>query len=119
MEVSAPHSPGASEEVAGAWRVDDAVSDLAAVLTAAGATSHVVLASHSEAGEIASYFVRSHPGWVGGAVLVDASLPAFYTDGEIDRVVAADKAQISVLARQDDGARWRPWRSRSTRRRGS
>ncbi|MFD7594397.1 alpha/beta fold hydrolase [Kitasatospora sp. NPDC059812] len=91
---------GASEEVAGPWRVDDAVSDLAAVLTAAGATSHVVLASHSEAGEIATYFVRSHPGWVGGAVLIDASLPDFYTDGEIDRVVAANKDQVAALASQ-------------------
>ncbi|MFJ2581493.1 alpha/beta fold hydrolase [Kitasatospora aureofaciens] len=54
---------GASAEVAGPWRVDNAVSDLAAVLTAAGATHNVVLASHSEAGEIATYFVRSHPGW--------------------------------------------------------
>ena len=68
---------GASDEVPGPWKVQDAVSDLAAGLRALGATHDVVLVSHSLAGEIATYFVRDNPGWVSGAVLVDASLPVF------------------------------------------
>jgi pimeloyl-ACP methyl ester carboxylesterase len=91
---------GASDEVPGPWKVDNAVSDLQAGLTALGATHNVILVSHSEAGEIATYFVRSHPQWVTGAVLVDASLPDFYTDSEIARVVAANKDQIAALASQ-------------------
>jgi len=91
---------GASDEVPGPWKVDDAVADLAAGLTALGATHDVVLVSHSEAGEIATYVVRDHPHWVRDAVLVDASLPDFYTDSEIARIVAANKDQIAALASQ-------------------
>jgi pimeloyl-ACP methyl ester carboxylesterase len=91
---------GDSDEVPGPWKVEDAVSDLAAGLTAVGAAHNAILVSHSEAGEIATYFVRSHPGWVTSAVLVDASLPEFYTDSEIARVVAANKDQIAALASQ-------------------
>ena len=91
---------GASDEVPGPWKVADAVSDLAAGLTALGVSHDVVLVSHSEAGEIATGFVNDHPGWVSGAVLVDASLPDFYTDAETARIVAANKDQIAALANQ-------------------
>ncbi|HEX4223546.1 MAG TPA: alpha/beta hydrolase [Pseudonocardiaceae bacterium] len=88
---------GASAEVPGPWNVANAVSDLAVGLTQLGVTHDVVLVSHSEAGEIATYFVRDHPGVVSGAVLVDASLPEFYTDDEIARVEAAEAPQIAAL----------------------
>lgn len=91
---------GASDEVPGPWHVDDAVSDLHAGLTQLGLTHDVILVSHSEAGEIATYFVREHPGIVAGAVLVDASLPQFYTDDEIARIEAEEQAQIAALRRQ-------------------
>jgi pimeloyl-ACP methyl ester carboxylesterase len=91
---------GASDEVPGPWKVQDAVSDLAAGLTALGVTRDVVLVSHSEAGEIATDFVNDRPGWVSGAVLVDASLPEFYTDAEIDKIVAVNQGQIAALAKQ-------------------
>lgn len=91
---------GASDEVPGPWKVQDAVSDLAAGLTALDATHDVVLVSHSEAGEIATDFVDDHPGWVSGAVLVDASLPEFYTDAEIDKIVAVNQGQIAAPANQ-------------------
>jgi pimeloyl-ACP methyl ester carboxylesterase len=91
---------GESDDVPGPWNVDGAVADLQAVLTAAGVTGKVVLVSHSEAGEIATYFVRAHPRAVAGAVLVDASLPEFYTDTEIARIVAANQDQIAALASQ-------------------
>jgi pimeloyl-ACP methyl ester carboxylesterase len=73
---------GASDEVPGPWKVQNAVSDMEAILRQLGVTK-AVLVSHSQAGEIATYFARKHPKVVTGAVLVDASLPQFYTDAEI------------------------------------
>ncbi|HEY4023319.1 MAG TPA: alpha/beta hydrolase, partial [Pseudonocardiaceae bacterium] len=69
-------------------------------LTQLGVTRDVVLVAHSEAGEIASYFVRDHPGVVSGAVLVDASLPEFYADDEITRIEAAEAPQIAAVRQQ-------------------
>ena len=91
---------GASDEVPGPWQVRDAVSDLEAGLTQLGATRDVVLVSHSLAGEIATYFVNKNPQWIVGAVLVDASLPDFYTDSELTRVEAANAGQIEELKKQ-------------------
>lgn len=91
---------GASDEVPGPWRVQDAVSDLAAGLMQLGVTKDVVLVPHSLAGEIATYFVNKNPHWVTGAVLVDASLPNFYTDSEVSRIEAANQEQIAELKKQ-------------------
>ncbi|SEP54125.1 Pimeloyl-ACP methyl ester carboxylesterase [Amycolatopsis saalfeldensis] len=91
---------GASDEVPGPWKVEDAVSDLEAGLTQLGATHDVVLVSHSLAGEIATYFVNKDPQWVAGSVLVDASLPNFYTDSEIAKIEAANNAQMAELQKQ-------------------
>lgn len=88
---------GASDPVAGPWKAQNAVSDLEAGLTALGATHDVVLVSHSEAGEIATYITGEHPGQFAGAVLVDASLPQFSTDTEVARVAAATQAQVAAI----------------------
>lgn len=87
---------GASDEVPGPWKVQDAVSDLEAGLKDLGAHD-VVLVAHSEAGEIATYFARQHPDLIAGAVLVDASLPQFYTKTETARVAAANQEQVDAL----------------------
>ncbi|MFF7972509.1 alpha/beta fold hydrolase [Streptomyces sp. NPDC007905] len=60
----------------------------------------MVLVSHSLAGEIATYFVRQYPHWVTGAVLVDTSLPEFYTESETAKLVAANEQQIAALETQ-------------------
>ena len=91
---------GASSDVPGPWRAQDAASDLAAGLTQLGVTDNVVLVSHSLAGEIATYFVRQYPHRIAGAVLVDASLPEFYTERETSELVAENQQQIAALARQ-------------------
>ncbi|MFJ5288475.1 alpha/beta fold hydrolase [Streptomyces sp. NPDC088348] len=88
---------GKSDEVVGAWNAENAASDLEAGLTKLGVTHDVVLVSHSQAGEVATYFAKKHPKWVSGAVLVDASLPNFYTDTETARIVAANQAQVAQL----------------------
>ncbi|MFI1990875.1 alpha/beta fold hydrolase [Actinoplanes sp. NPDC020271] len=87
---------GHSDEVKGAWDVHAAVSDLEAGLRELKVTKKVILVSHSQAGEVATYFVRANPKLVTGAVLVDASLPQFYTDAEIARVVAATQPQVDA-----------------------
>lgn len=91
---------GASDEVPGPWNVHNAVGDLEAGLKELGVTKDLILVSHSQAGEVAAYFVRARPQLVRGAVLVDASLPPFYTNEEIARVVAASKPQVDA-AKQD------------------
>jgi pimeloyl-ACP methyl ester carboxylesterase len=91
---------GGSDEVKGPWDVHSAVADLAAGLKQLGVTRDVVLVAHSQAGEVATYFVRDNPGVVSGAVLVDANLPQFFTDAQIDRIVAVNTPQIEELKKQ-------------------
>ncbi|MFH8442159.1 alpha/beta fold hydrolase [Streptomyces sp. NPDC018026] len=87
---------GRSEPVPGAWRVEDAVSDLRTGLQKLGVTENVLLVAHSQAGEIATYFAKENPGLVTGAVLVDASLPPLYTDEETARLAAANQPALDA-----------------------
>lgn len=91
---------GKSDEVPGAWKVENAVSDLKAGLTKLGITHDVILVSHSQAGEVATYFAKENPNWLAGAVLVDGSLPEFYTDEETAKIEAANKGQVEALKDQ-------------------
>lgn len=88
---------GRSDEVTGPWNAENAAADLEAGLTKLGATRDVILVSHSQAGEVSTYFAKKHPDWVSGAVLVDTNLPNFFTDSETARIVAANQAQIGAL----------------------
>ena len=90
---------GASEDVSGPWDVHAATRDLAVGLKKLKATKRVILVSHSLAGEIATYLTGRHPKWFLGAVMVDANVPDFFTDGAIERaeamyapIIAATKA---------------------------
>jgi pimeloyl-ACP methyl ester carboxylesterase len=91
---------GDSDEVPGPWDARAAVSDLVAGLEQLGVPDGVILVSHSQAGEVATYTVREHPGLVAGAVLVDANLPPFFTDEQIARIVAVNGPQIEALKAQ-------------------
>ncbi|GGM11982.1 alpha/beta fold hydrolase [Micromonospora yangpuensis] len=88
---------GASEEVQGPWDPQAAASDLQAGLRELGVTQNVVLAGHSQAGEVAHYFVLANPGVVSGAVLIDANVPQFFTDTQIQRIVTLTAPQIEEL----------------------
>ncbi|MCX4550277.1 alpha/beta hydrolase [Streptomyces sp. NBC_01267] len=88
---------GKSEEIIGSWNAENAASDLEAGLTKLGVTHNVILVSHSQAGEVATYFAKKNPRWLSGAVLVDASLPNFYTDSETARIEAANQGQVAAL----------------------
>lgn len=91
---------GLSDEVPGPWKPQHAVSDLKAGLRALGVPRDVVLVSHSLAGEIATYLARSGSHWVAGAVLVDASLPNFYTDSMVSKLIAANEQLVAELQKQ-------------------
>jgi len=88
---------GDSDEVTGPWDGQAAASDLQAGLRELGVTRDVVLAGHSQAGEVAHYFVLANPGVVSGAVLIDANLPQFFTETQNERIVALNAPQIEEL----------------------
>jgi len=92
---------GESDEVSGPWRVENAVSDLEAGLKALGVTKDVVLVSHSIAGEVATNFVTKNPGWVSGAVLVDANVPDFFTDEMLTAFAPVVEEQRTALLAQE------------------
>ncbi|HYQ69866.1 alpha/beta hydrolase [Actinophytocola sp.] len=91
---------GASDEVKGRWDGRAAAADLHAGLRELGITRDVILVSHSQAGEVATYFARANPNVLSGAVLVDANLPQFFTDTQIQRIVALTAPQIEALEKQ-------------------
>ncbi|GAA1303408.1 alpha/beta hydrolase [Streptomyces sanglieri] len=93
---------GKSDVVPGPWKVESAVSDLKSGLEQLGVTKNVTLVSHSQAGEIASYFAKDNPKTLSGAVLVDANLPPFFTDEEIPRLVAASQPQVDAAKMDPD-----------------
>jgi pimeloyl-ACP methyl ester carboxylesterase len=92
---------GESDEVSGPWRVENAVSDLEAGLEELGVTDDVVLVSHSIAGEVATNFVNKNPGWVSGAVLVDANVPDFFTEEMLTAFEPVVEEQRTALLAQD------------------
>jgi len=91
---------GASDEVAGPWNPRRAASDLQAGLQELGITRDVVLVSHSQAGEVATYFARANPGLLSGAVLLDANVPQFFTNTQNQRLIALTTPQIEALKKQ-------------------
>ncbi|MET1075540.1 MAG: alpha/beta hydrolase [Umezawaea sp.] len=91
---------GESDEVSGPFRVENAVSDLEAGLKELGVTKDVVLVSHSIAGEVATAFVNKNPGWVSGAVLVDANVPDFFSDGMLTAFEPVIEEQRKALMAQ-------------------
>lgn len=91
---------GMSPAVDGAFSDKQAASDLHAGLSRLGIAKQTVLVAHSEAGEIAVNLVVADPGDVRGAVLIDASLPEFYTPGETARIVAADAPAVAALKKK-------------------
>ncbi|MEU4221049.1 alpha/beta hydrolase [Actinoplanes sp. NPDC026623] len=91
---------GNSDEVKSPWDGRAAASDLQTGLRELGVTHNVILVSHSQAGEVATYFARANPGVLSGEVLVDANVPQFFTDTEIQRLVAVTAPHIETLKKQ-------------------
>lgn len=93
---------GKSDVVPGPWQVESAVSDLEAGLEQLGVTEDVTLVSHSQAGQIATYFAQDNPALLSGAVLVDANLPPLFTDEQIARLVAFSQPQLDAAKKDPD-----------------
>ncbi|WP_299533810.1 alpha/beta fold hydrolase [uncultured Streptomyces sp.] len=93
---------GDSDPVPGPWKVQDAVGDLAAGLRQLGVTGKVTLVSHSQAGQIATYFAEQHPKTLSGAVLVDANLPPLFTNAQIARLVAFSEPDVEAARKAPD-----------------
>ncbi|MGW3115028.1 alpha/beta fold hydrolase [Streptomyces sp. NPDC001091] len=96
---------GKSDVVPGPWKVQSAVSDLRSGLRRLGVSKNVILVSHSQAGEVATYFARDNRSMLSGAVLVDANLPPFFTDEEITRLVAFARPQVHAAKKAPDKPR--------------
>jgi pimeloyl-ACP methyl ester carboxylesterase len=93
---------GKSDVVPGPWQVESAVSDLETGLQQLGVTEDVTLVSHSQAGEIATYFAENNQTLLSGAVLVDANLPPLFTDEQIARLVAFSQPQLEAANEDPD-----------------
>ncbi|MFI6862023.1 alpha/beta fold hydrolase [Streptomyces sp. NPDC050421] len=93
---------GKSDVVPGPWKVDSAVSDLESGLRQLGVTKNVTLVSHSQAGEIATYFAKENEKMLSGAILVDANLPPLFTDEQITRLVAFSQPQVDAAKKDPD-----------------
>lgn len=93
---------GKSDVVPGPWQVESAVSDLETGLRQLGVTEDVTLVSHSQAGEIATYFAEENQTLLSGAVLVDANLPPLFTDEQIARLVAFSQPQLEAAKGDPD-----------------
>ncbi|GIG23588.1 hypothetical protein Cch01nite_43120 [Cellulomonas chitinilytica] len=96
---------GRSDVVPGPWDVASAVSDLETGLQQLGVSQDVTLVSHSQAGEIATWFAGSHPTMLAGAVLVDANLPPFFTEEEVARLAAATQPEVDAAKEDPDDPR--------------
>ncbi|NNC12562.1 alpha/beta fold hydrolase [Planctomonas sp. JC2975] len=94
---------GKSQYVPGAYSDHEEASDLDAGLAALGVVGHSVLVSHSEAGEIATTLVNDAPDAILAAVLIDASLPEFYTPIETARIVAGNAPTVAALEKLPAG----------------
>lgn len=88
---------GASDDVPGPWSLDNATHDLEVGLRALGATHGTILVAHSLAGEIATGITARHPDWFAGAVLVDTSVPEFFTDAMIAGQVKAYQPGLAAM----------------------
>jgi pimeloyl-ACP methyl ester carboxylesterase len=93
---------GKSDVAPGAWQIESAVSDLKAGLEQLGVTDDVTLVSHSQAGQIATSIAQDDPALLSGAVLVDANLPPFFTDEQIERLVAFSQPQLDAAKEDPD-----------------
>jgi pimeloyl-ACP methyl ester carboxylesterase len=79
---------GGSDEDVRPTRIENEVADLEAGLSALGVKGRIVVVAHSYGGEVATSFVNKKPSRIAGAVLVDASIPSFFTDDAIARMKA-------------------------------
>ena len=91
---------GDSDEDIRPMKLQHEVDDLKAGLSTLGATRNLVLVAHSFGGEVGLSFAIQNPGWIVRAVLVDASVPSFFTDEEVAKIAAGFPKDIEQNDKQ-------------------
>lgn len=79
---------GESDEDTRPVRIENEVADVEAGLSALHVAQSFILVAHSYGGEVATSLVNRDPSRVAYAVLVDTSIPSFFTDEEITKFEA-------------------------------
>ena len=90
---------GRSEAAPQPYSIDDEVEALRSALTSCGIDGPIVLAAHSYGGFI-SLLLASLDERVAGLVLVDANIPAFFTEAEVASILAEYRPQYEQLREQ-------------------
>jgi pimeloyl-ACP methyl ester carboxylesterase len=90
---------GRSEAGPQPYSIDDEVQALRSALTSCGIEGPLVLAAHSYGGFI-SLLLASLDERVAGVVLVDANIPAFFTDAEVAAILAEYRPRYQQLREQ-------------------
>ncbi len=90
---------GKSEPGPQPYSIDDEAKALQAALTACGVQGPVILAAHSYGGFI-SLLLASRDKRVDGLVLVDAVIPAFFNQHELDAILARYRPQYDEVRKQ-------------------
>ena len=90
---------GRSEAAPQPYSIDDEVEALRSALTSCGIEGPLVLAAHSYGGFI-SLLLASLDERVAGVVLVDANIPAFFTEAEVASILAEYRPQYEQLREQ-------------------
>lgn len=81
------------------YSIDDEVRALQSALTICGIDGPIILASHSY-GSFISLLMASMDKRVAGLVLVDANIPAFFTEAEVASILAQYRPQYDQLRLQ-------------------
>jgi len=90
---------GRSEPGPQPYSIDDEVEALRSALTSCGIEGPLVLAAHSYGGFI-SLSLASRDERVAGVVLVDANIPAFFTEAEVASILAEYRPKYEQLREQ-------------------
>ena len=93
---------GRSEPASQPYSIDDEVEALRSALTSCGIDGPIVLAAHSYGGFI-SLLLASLDERVAGLVLVDANIPAFFSEAEVALILAEYRPQYDQLREQAPG----------------
>ena len=92
---------GESDEDTRPVRVENEVDDIKAGLTKLGVKGPYVLVAHSYGGQVATVLANEAPARIAAAVLVDTSIPSFFTDDEIARFTASFPKEMPTTSKEE------------------
>ena len=89
---------GHSDPAPGPYTVDSEVLALRRALDSLHVSSCVMFVAHSYGGFITTLYAAQNPARVCGAVLIDADLVAFFSDAEVERLMAGYREERGEIA---------------------